>query len=277
MRLFLFLILLNLCFYSCKKYDAALTAFYLKPSKASVTSNLSQGSNSSKITDLWVYTNGQFQGAFPYNHLIPIVNNNKSAKIQIFAGIKNNGIAETRVFWPFYSPLEFDTLIESGKTIEMPLVFEYNSNTKFVINENFDNVGNVFNNSSISDTIYNITSSEESLEGNYLKLELKGQSVIGQIETSQTYSLPAGSENVYLELNYKCNKEFSIGLIGDKDPQLKEAITLSAKENWNKIYIQLSNTVSSAPVSNKYKLYFRMINNNDNSKLYIDNLKLIYL
>ena len=81
MRLFLFLILLNLCFYSCKKYDAALTAFYLKPSKASVTSNLSQGSNSSKITDLWVYTNGQFQGAFPYNHLIPIVNNNKSAKI----------------------------------------------------------------------------------------------------------------------------------------------------------------------------------------------------
>ena len=78
MRLFLFLILLNLCFYSCKKYDAALTAFYLKPSKASVTSNLSQGSNSSKITDLWVYTNGQFQGAYPYNHLIPIVNNNKS-------------------------------------------------------------------------------------------------------------------------------------------------------------------------------------------------------
>ena len=133
MRLFLFLILLNLCFFSCKKYDAALTAFYLKPSKASVTSNLSQGSNSSKITDLWVYTNGQFQGAYPYNHLIPIVNNNKSAKIQIFAGIKNNGIAETRVFWSFYSPLEFDTLIESGKTIEMPLVFEYNSNTKFVI------------------------------------------------------------------------------------------------------------------------------------------------
>lgn len=277
MRLFLLLILLNICFFSCKKYDAAMTAFYLKPLKAIVSSNLNQGSNSSKITDLWVYVNDQFQGAFPCNHLIPIVNNNKTAKIQIFAGIKNNGIADTRVFWPFYKTLKFDTLIESGKTIEMPLVFEYNSNTKFVINENFDNVGNVFNNSSISDTIYHVLSSEESLEGKFLKLDLSGKSIIGQIESSQSYSLPAGSENVYLELNYKCNKEFSVGLIGDRNPQLKETITLSAQENWNKIYIQLSNAVSSNPVSSKYKLYFRMINNNDNSKLYIDNVKLIYL
>jgi hypothetical protein len=283
MRLLLLLLLNLFLFISCKKYSPADSAFFIKPSNVSVFIDDSlkskQGSVSSKITDLWVYVNGQFQGAYPSDHLIPIVNKNANAKIEVFAGIKNNGIASTRVFWSFYNKLELDTLVESGKTIERPFIFNYNPYTVFAFKENFDGLGYNFINSAISSGTFVTASKEDSFEGKSLELELTGNADIGQIETNQSYALPAGSENVYLEFNYKCTEEFIVGLIGDGNPVYKPAIVINPQDSWNKIYVQLSLSVSSSPVSSKYKVYFRMAkkDGNPNPKLFLDNIKLVYL
>ena len=101
---------------------------------------------------------------------------------------------------------------------------------------------------------------------------------IAQVETYSLFALPHSNSNVYLEMDYKCNSEIYVGLVGDNS-QLKNAITLNPHDDWNKIYIQLAETVNSDPLSDLYKLYFKLLKTDDGSKptAYFDNIKLIYL
>lgn len=255
-------------------------AFFIKSGTVSViTKNTSQGSGSNKITDLYLYVNGQFQGAYPVGHLLPIVTKGQPVTINVFAGIKNNGINQTRISWNFYQNIELDTVVESGKTIERPFSFIYDPNVVFKWIEDFDNpTATTMINSPISNSQYKIAPAADCYEGKSLMLEIapNSGSIIAQVESSGYYALPAGSSNVYLEMDYKCNQAFEVGLFGGSE--LKVALNINPQENWNKIYIQLSNAVSNSPVYDKYKVYFRMVKttDNDNPKLYLDNLKLVH-
>lgn len=278
----LFVLLVSLLLLgSCKKYNAADPAFFMKANKISVKTTSAQGSGSNKITDLWLYVNGKFQGVYPVGNLMPIVTNNSSVKINIFPGIKNSGISDTRTSWPFYDFLTFDTLVESGKNIMRDFTFNYNASTTFTWTEDFDHSGFSIQKSAISSYSMGIAPAADSFEGKSGKMEIPASDPIysiAQVESSVYYTLPQGSSNVYLELNYKCNQEFVVGLITE-DGVLKEAVHVNPQVNWNKIYIQLSNAVSNVPVSNKYKVFFKTLKNDDSSSpnVFLDNIKLIYL
>lgn len=279
MRIFLRVTLFIFLITSCKKHGPADPAFFIKTSTPLVvTKKASEGSGSNKITDLFLYVNGQYQGAYPVGKLMPIVTKGEPVRINIFAGIKNNGIGQTRIAWNFYQYLQIDTLVESGKTIERPFHFNYNQYTKFKWIEDFDANATTIINSPISNVAYSIAAPADSYEGKSLQLEIAPNSsaIIAQVESSGTYALPVGSSDVYLELDYKCNQPFEVGLFGGSE--LKAALNVSPQANWNKIYIQLSNAVSNAPVYNSYKVYFRMLKtaDNDNPKLFLDNIKLIH-
>jgi hypothetical protein len=280
MRLFLLLVLsVNLFLLSsCKKYKPAGEAFFIRASKVSLAVTKGQGSANHKITDLWLYVNGKFQGVYPVGNIMPVPSNGQTARIEIFAGIKNNGISDTRIYWSFYELLRIDTLVENGKTIDRAFTFKYNANTTFTLNESFDDSGFTVRKSDISDTIFNVIASADSFEGKSIELGLTGSHKVAQIESSgDGFALPLGSGNVYLELNYKCTHEFVVGLLGNNNYE-KPVITLNPTDEWNKIYIQLSTAVSSPPTSNKYKVYFRLLKKTSSDpKVFLDNIKLVYL
>src|SRR5688572_10501188 len=103
----LFFLILSMVAPSCKKkYESATPAFFIKPSSVIVDTSAGQGSDSHNISDLWLYVNGQFQGAYPMDATLPILSDNKIASISLFAGIRNNGISTTRIPWQFYEVLE---------------------------------------------------------------------------------------------------------------------------------------------------------------------------
>jgi hypothetical protein len=281
MRFLLFLVslanLFLLC--SCKKYVPADAAFFLKPSLVSVSTNSTQGTGSHKITDLWLYVNGKFQGAYPSGNLLPIITKNESVRINIFAGIKNNGISSTRMSWIFYDYLTIDTLIESGKTIERPLTFKYNVNTKFAWMENFDSQGYTLikSDTNPTDTNWKFASPVDCFEGKCAEIGLTDGALIAQVEASATHTLPAASSNIYLEINYKSNQAFEVGMVcGSVN---KPALFVNPSETWNKIYIQLADAVNRDPKTSAQKVYFKMVKTSDNAnpKMFLDNIKLIYL
>jgi hypothetical protein len=280
MRLILLTVLLVQLFLhsSCNKQKPANEAFYITASNINVKTSADQGSGSHKITDLWLYVDGKFQGAYPIGNKMPIVSKGKAVKINLMAGVKNNGISDTRIPWPFYEILNYDTLVESGKSITRSFEFQYKPTTTFTWTENFDGIGTTLVKSSSSVKTITIAPAQESFEGRSGVLTLEGNDYFAQVETFKDYELPIGSPNVYLELNYKCNSEFNIGLIGNSGEQ-KPIMSLNKQDNWNKIYIQLSTAVSSAPVSVSYKLYFTLIkaeNDTETKRLFLDNIKLIY-
>jgi hypothetical protein len=281
MRSFLFLpvIFILFLFLSCKKYQPAFAAFYFKSKNIKIDTKVNEGSGSHKITDLWLYVNGKYQGAFPVGNLMPIPSNGEKVSINIFAGIKNNGISDTRIPYSFYEFVTIDTLIETGITIERDITFEYKASTNYTWTENFESSGYSLVKAPVSEVNFTIAKPEDSFEGKSMQLALNDSTIIAELESSgDGFALPLGSSNVYLELNYKCTEEFDIGLIGDNNYH-KLVITLKPTSEWNKIYVQLSSAVSTQPTSSKYKVYFQLLKTNVNSspKLFLDNLKLIYL
>lgn len=282
MRYFLVFIFFGYCilFVSCKKYKPAPEAFFISSSKVAVTTATTQGSGSNKITDLFLYVNGKFQGAYPVGHLMPIVNKNSNARIDVFAGIKNNGIKDLTISWILYDKITFDTLLTSGSTISRPFTFKYNPNVTFVWQENFDNpIGfSLIKSANNSDTTFKIASAVDSFEGKSAELGLTGTSYReARLESAVSYTLPKGNSNVYLELDYKCTEDFEVGVTDGVN--LKGAVIVKPQANWNKIYIQLAGRINDSPVSNAYKIYFRLIkpNGTDAAHVWLDNIKLVYL
>lgn len=263
---------------SCEKYKPAQEAFFLTAGDIQVKTTATQGTGSHKITDLGLYVNGMFQGTYPVGNLMPVVSNGFPVRINLLAGIKNNGISDTRLYWPFYKPVQFDTVVESGKTIVRNVVFEYLPNTTFTLNETFDAAGINVMNSPIADAPYKIVDQgPETMEGRCALLEVKGSQQIAQIETSGSgYVLPHETSDIYAELNYKGNVDFEAGLIGSVG-ELRPALHIKAQPDWNKIYIQLATTINTPPYSPVFKLYFRVLKKDGTEpKVFLDNIKIVH-
>ncbi len=281
MKLFLLSFVNLFLLISCKKYKPAEPAFFIRSANPVVSvinnSTVQQGTTSNKITDFFLYVDGKFQGVYPVGNLMPIINRNQRVEINVFPGIKNNGIQGTHIPYPFLDYLTIDTLVESGKTIERTFSFKYGSGVVFDMIEDFElsNNGYKIKRSPDSDVDYSLITG--GFEGRSLLLSLDANSSVAMVESTIAYALPQGSANVFLELNYKCTGPFKVGLLGDV--QEKEAFVLNPQPNWNKIYIQLSNAVSNPPVSSTYKLYFKMLNTNEypDPKLFLDNIKVLHL
>lgn len=282
--LFLFCLLVNLFLLSsCKKYQPADSSFFIKSDGISVaTATASQGSGSNKITDLWLYVNGKFQGAYPIGNLMPIANKGANTTINILAGIKNNGISDTRIYYPFYDIYALDTLVTAGKTISKSFVFKYKPNTQFLWMENFESsVGFSLKASDNNDGgIFKYTNPGDGFEGKSFVASLtgSGQQIAWCESTGSGFSLPSASSDIFLELNYKSNVAFTVGLMtANGTPQSADAVVVNPQANWNKIYIQLSTAVSTLNAS-KYQVFFKFVKTDDVDKqVFLDNIKLLYL
>lgn len=262
---------------SCKKNRETEATFFLKADPVTVNPISTQGSSSHNISDIWLYVDGQFQGAYPVGKLMPIVTKNESVRIEAFAGIENNGIGDTRIPWFLYQKLQYDTLIANKENISRPFSFRYNPAVSFAWLEDFEgSVGVSLVKSPISEVGYSLCPVNESFEGKSIEMVLNSAQVIAQIESATSFTLPTANSNVYLELNYKCNTKFEVGLFGTGTSE-KPALLINPKDSWNKIYIQLSGVVNSEPKASAYKVYFRMINNGADAKVQLDNIKLLYL
>ena len=265
---------------SCKKYKPAPEAFHWNPSEVRVAPGAGQGTSSHKITDLWLYVNGQFQGAYPATATLPIISKGQPATINIVPGIMNNGISSTRIPWLLYQSIELDTLVAGGTTLTKPLTFQYNSAVTFTWTEDFERgPGFSVTRSSLSDTTFRLADASESFEGSCIELGLKSPHLVAQIETAgDGFALPEANGEVYLELNYKCNGVFSVGLIGD-DNLLRPVLNINPQDKWNKIYIQLAQAVNSPAISSRYKVFFRLQRgeSQENLRVFLDNIKLVYL
>ena len=262
---------------TCKKNKLkAPTASFLVVDKVFVNPKSTQGSSSEKITDIWYYVNGQFQGVFPIGSVMPIATTG-NAEIQLFAGIKNNGISATRVPYEFYNPITTNIDLEAGKTYTLSPQFEYKSTANFTFIDNFEQ-GSYFQSEGDSDTVIILDPTKTfGGTGASLFMSMSDSKPTGKIVNSAAYYLPVGGNPVYLELNYNCNQPITVGVIGGGVEE-RGAITLNSTGGvWNKIYIKLTTVVSTPPTYEYlgYKVFVKATKEVADPKIYLDNIKLI--
>lgn len=275
-----FLLFCNFFFFnSCKKDKfKAPKASFLVVNNVTLKTTTSQGVNSHKITDMWYYVNGEFKGVFPVGGVMPIVAEN-NAEITLFAGIKNNGISSTRLPYAIYSSETFTMDIEPGKTYTLSPEFEYNSTAFFYYADNFDSAvgtGSYFQ----SDGNANCSSTFDPAKtfggaGGSILMTMSDALPKATLLQVNGYYLPASGSVIYVELDYKCNQAFSVGVIG-AGVDHRGAVTLNPSENWNHVYVQLTSIVSTPPSYASYQVYIEAYKEVSNPEIYIDNVKLIY-
>jgi hypothetical protein len=205
-----------------------------------------------------------------------------SHKFLFYSGITVNGISNTRTSYPFYNPYEQTINIESEKVVSVNPVIKYYPGVIAAWLEAFEN-------SNISLVSGPGTSIEMSklLSGDANNYE--GISGIIQLDESQTYFqvvtdtsflLPKDQTPIFLEMNYKCNNTFSVGLIAvtSSSNYPVPVITFNVKPTWNKVYIELASIVKLYPDAFYFKVYIEAYKNTgvNVADFYFDNFKLLH-
>ncbi len=274
--LYLFSFCVTLFYVSCNKQKLkSPQASFLVVDKTQLLTSTNQGSNSHKITDIWLYVNDNFEGIFPIGGVMPIVATG-NAEIVLFPGIKNNGIAATRLPYTFYQQIKYNQPVEAGKTYTYTPVFEYVTNANFRYVENFD--GGTPGSSFIGAGTFSTTSDPNKVYGGVghsIFMTMTDAVPETQIKSASPIAgLPAGGAPVYLELNYKNNQPFEIGIIGGGTDQ-RQVITINPSDDWNKIYVQLTSGISTSPSYTSYQIYVKATKTATNPEIYLDNFKVI--
>ena len=258
---------------SCKKEDINDIPSYMTIEGITLDEN-----STHNITDAWVYIDDNLHGVYELPANFPILTQGKH-KLRIKAGIKDNGIAGTRIPYPFYaSYIVEDQEFNSEATMSItPIVSYLESAVLDDESEDFDGNGLNLDTDSATFSIDNTTP----LDGNYGIITLTDSIFLTEITTKELSNLPQAGAPVYLELDYKCNTPFLVGVYINF-PQAsvlqKDLLWINPKENWNKIYVNLTSTVSEAGDAESFKVFIEMNRNFtlDTNAIYFDNLKIVY-
>ncbi|MBE0639949.1 MAG: hypothetical protein IH598_15635 [Bacteroidales bacterium] len=241
-----------------------------------------QGTNSHKITDVWVFADDQTIGVFELPAVIPILKDGPG-KLRIEGGIKLNGIKTTRANNPFFEPVIIDAfsfIPDSIITVDPSTT--YRASTVFVWMEDFENAVISLDTTRLNSEVNIIkTTIGEGFEGNYSGLvELTGENDVFEAASFDSFELPTTGDPVFLELNYKNDYTFSVGIFSQTPSQIikKEIIYLLPQSDWNKIYINLTETLKNSQDAVDFKIFFRTMLPNDMeaADIYLDNIKLMY-
>ncbi|MBK9637618.1 MAG: hypothetical protein IPO63_07305 [Bacteroidetes bacterium] len=263
--------------------DEAIPA-YIEVRGITTTSNYTtQGSASSKITDVWVYAGGEYLGTFELPARIPILLEGKH-KITFGAGIKANGISSTSEFYNLYKfhDVELD-LIPGKVTVVDTFSVSYFPALQYTWYEDFEkdtSGGGISLDTTYLSLAEIYPDSVEVFEGRR-SLRMQVTTAFNFIEcrtVGDGFVLPVGRD-VYIEMDYKCSQPFIVGLIGVTNNGEKQIpiIRLNPKSDWNKIYIRLGPYVNYNSDAFKFKVYFRVAlpSTLTEGTVYLDNLKLI--
>ncbi|MFM7016909.1 MAG: hypothetical protein ACKOX3_11335 [Bacteroidota bacterium] len=258
---------------------------YLIINHVTVSSNpTTQGSNCSNVKDVWVYVDNQYVGTYQLPARIPVLENG-SKNVILRAGILENGIAATHNAYPLYNAdSRTVTFVPGQETTIDTFHVAYFPALNFTWYEDFekDAVGGGF--SLAPEPSTNLaplaTDSIDVFEGvRCLKMQVDGTNHISDIETNGDGYVLYRGKDIYLEMNYRCDHEFTVGLRGmlATDKRNIPVLLFNPSPNWKKTYINLSKFVNSNFDVPKFKVYFYLSTppGGAMATVYLDNLKLI--
>lgn len=286
-----------LVFSSCSKdkYAASRPVYFSVPDFELETNYLTEGTSNSRITTIWIYQDNDLQGTYELPFTVPVITEpGKAHTYRIFPGINLNGISSSRAIYEFYQRPLFDTALPADvDTFLLPLEYRrtnYTPGTNVIILENFDEAGVNLTPTAGADTgIIKVSAPDLVFQNPQDPGEDNGKAGVlytnnsvlkSEVASVSTYNLPVNSDNVYLELNYRCNQQFVVGVIanGVTGSSQQPTVVVNPREEWNKIYINLVTELSANRAADNFNIFIGTIHdaNNDTGWVYLDNLKLVF-
>ena len=256
---------------------------YVRVEKFDLTTTPSQGTDSEKITEGWFFADGEFLGAYTLPADIPVIADGLTT-IRVNPGIKVNGIISTPDIYDFYERHVVDLDLTPGVTETISPTTQYTDFSVFAFLEDFETSNAFVDDLDGNDqTRVETVGPDEAFEGarsGYIRLT-EENSLIEVASLPVLTTIPTNGSDVFLELNYKNNVEFALGLTGSAPglPQTSAVvIVLRPQEDWNKLYLELGPTLLASRLPG-YQIFITALHSpvNEESEIYFDNFKLIYV
>ena len=278
------LVLLASSYTSCELInpDEQIPSFIRIDSITLSTNPASEGNPVNNFTDAWVYDNEQLLGIYELPAVVPILRDG-DANIRIRAGIKLNGQVGTRIPYLFSSDyLETIELFPDSQLHINPTV-TFKSGVNFSWLESFDNSATTtLSKTSQSQAEVERIAGEESYDGSSLKLSLDADQFIFECKmTGNGIDIPGGGSPSILEFTYRCNNSFVVGLFSQDAGGTRQnaVISLKPSEDWNHIYVNLTDVVSANPnytAQNPFFGFIRDENVEGEAFVIIDNIRMMH-
>jgi hypothetical protein len=253
--------------------------------------NAEGGAGWQKITDGWLYVNGELLGAYTLPAEVPVLAEGSSA-VQIFPGVKVNGVTSTPGVYPFFRRYAAELDLKPAEMVTVTPTLTYSPDAKYpwTLDEgSFDSGASVVFENRDGDTgnTFEVTT-EGSFAGKSLRMRIDTAHAILEI-ASEAVALPnTGDRQIWLEMHYRCDVEFSFFLLGQTGSQSETNIAIyqfdpTDDNGWNKIYFSLTDYVTTLR-EEKYRLYFRTSLPRNSSGAYsqntgtvqLDNIRMIH-
>ena len=291
MKIFRYLsfLLIVLVLFSCKKFKGSQEIpAYLRIEPWTFTTNyLIYGAATHAITDAWVYVDGNLLGCYEIQShddgmyvMVPVLEKD-SHKLQIYPGIKLNGIASTRIQYPFYKPYVTTRTLTPGEidTIRPFTVYYSIDSTSMRFKreamEDFEDINNIkLDSTSNSKTKIKQISHRTNPNAWMDPLDTLNHYRSGRVQLTD-------SINIFDIASKELRNLPTVGMYihtAQTGVMDKELYYLKATDDWKKVYLNFSPTVTENFSADYVKFYFRgLYGGADTTNFYFDNLKLIYL
>ena len=251
----------------CKR-DFVIPAYLYIPYVEISTNYALEGSASHKIIDAWVYVDDNAQGVFqlPAKIPLPFAGNHK---VSILAGVLKDGKSVERIAYPFYSSFSQDLELTSKQVDTVVPILGYIGSTTFLVIENFDAPSSAFGLTRTTDVVFEGTGS------GLIRLIPSNTEITSE---SNYYPIPHDGSRVFLEFDYQNQTVFDILIQDSEILQDQYIITITPKDLWNKVYVDLTAFVNRSP-ADQYRIKFRCALPDGVSEAvnYWDNIKILHL
>lgn len=270
----------SFCISSCDIINPAEPVpTYVHVDTFSFAGNNLLGTSSRKITTVYAYLNNQSLGTFDLPVTFPVILDKKS-RLQLTAGIDYNGFGGIPAQYPFYTSYIDSLSPEPGLVKTIIPVTGYHSLSKMIYNADFENA-NPFQEVNPGDTpMIRVTHPDQVFEGSGSGLiYLTSAQDSSVITNSDAFSLPEKTD-VYLEINYKSNIPFTVGLVTIPFgvTRMQYLAGFNPRDTWNKVYIDLK-TFASTYRGGNFNLLIRAIKENaqkgKDGYVLFDNIKIV--
>ncbi len=267
---------------SCSNYEAE-HPYFVKITDISVKTNeFYQGAPTYDINEVSVYLDNVYIGTFEKNKLIPIINDDDSkSTLKFYPLVRMNGSKSNVQNYFFLSETEYRPSFEKGQIDTINLQYQYRESVSFAFVEGFEN-NNIFTEDLDENPNTEIEiSTDNPKSGNKCgKIQLDTMNNEIKCTSYLFYDIPTDGKKVILELDYRGNVGFIIGLIGREvtgEEYKKDFIVIKETEDWNKIYLDFTDELKRSKLES-YRIYFKARHDEEieSSFIFLDNIKLLF-
>jgi len=255
---------------------------YIRVDQITVDPVAGTGTAKQKFGEVWVCINDKPLGAYSIPALIPVLGEG-SVEITFYPGIRVNGIRSTADFYPFFEPHTVTTSLSPQGTIDVDMHTRYRSNAAIPYIEDFETSHGLTDDldDDASTFVERITTNAYEGNGSGRIILTEDASFIQVASFPLLGNLPVNGTPVYLELHYKNNVEFGVGLVGQSsgiEPASVTILVLRPQEDWNKVYVDLSPALRASQLD-VYQIMFIAQHDTslEQSEIYLDNLKIVHI